>query len=77
MAVNEFNTWLPEVPTAMFQAPEVVHELALVLDQVRVLEPLYATLLGLALIDTVGAAEVTEMVAFCVALPPVPVQVKV
>jgi hypothetical protein len=57
------------------QAPEAVHEVALVADQVSVeLLPL-ATVLGLAAKVSVGAGEVTETVADCVALPPVPVQV--
>jgi hypothetical protein len=57
------------------QAPEAVHEVALVADQVNVeLLPL-VTVLGLAAKVTVGAGEVTETVADCVALPPVPVQV--
>jgi hypothetical protein len=57
------------------QAPEAVHEVALAADQVNVeLAPL-ATVLGLAANATVGAGEVTETVADCVALPPLPVQV--
>jgi hypothetical protein len=52
-----------------------VHEVALAADQVNVeLAPL-ATVLGLAANATVGAGEVTETVADCVALPPLPVQV--
>jgi hypothetical protein len=58
------------------QAPLAVQEVALVAAQVRVeLEPL-ATLLGLAVKVTVGAAESTVTVADCEALPPVPVQVR-
>ena len=59
------------------QAPDAVHEVAFVLDQLRVeLLPL-AMELGLAARLTVGAeaAEVTETVATWVALPPAPVQV--
>ncbi len=59
------------------QAPEAVHEVALVLDHVSVeLAPL-ATVLGLALRLTVGAGGVTDTVADCNALPPAPVQVSV
>ncbi len=59
------------------QAPEAVQEVALVLDHVRVeLAPL-ATVLGLAVKLTVGAADVTVTVADCAALPPAPVQVSV
>ena len=57
------------------QAPEAVHEVALVADQVNVELPPLVTVLGLAAIITVGAGEVTETVADCVALPPVPAQV--
>jgi len=57
------------------QAPEAVHEVALVADQVKVELPPLATVLGLAEKVTVGAGEVTETVVDCVALPPVPVQV--
>jgi len=58
-------------------APEAVHEVALVADQVRVeLLPLI-TELGLALRLIVGAGDFTDTVADCAALPPAPVQVKV
>ena len=57
------------------QAPEVVHEIALVADQVNVELPPLATVLGLAVKVIVGAGEVTETVAGCAALPPLPVQV--
>ncbi len=57
------------------QAPEAVQEVALVADQVNVELAPPATVLGLAAKVIVGAADVTETVADCVALPPVPVQV--
>ncbi len=57
------------------QAPEPVQAVAFLADQVSVeLAPL-ATVLGLAVKVTVGAGEVTDTVADCDALPPVPVQV--
>jgi hypothetical protein len=57
------------------QAPEAAHAVALAADQVSIeLLPL-ATVLGLSARLTVGAGAVTETVADCVALPPVPVQV--
>lgn len=57
------------------QAPDAVQVVAFVADQVSVeLVPL-VTELGAAPIKTVGAAEFTETVADCVALPPGPVQV--
>jgi hypothetical protein len=57
------------------QAPDAVQAVAFVAVQLsEELVPL-ATELGDALIETVGAAELTETVADCVALPPGPVQV--
>jgi hypothetical protein len=59
------------------QAPEAVHEVALVEDQVNVeLLPL-AIVLGLATKLTVGAGADTETVADWAAVPPAPVQVSV
>lgn len=56
------------------QAPEAVHDVALVAVQVSVELPPLATELGLAAKVTVGVGEVTETVADCEALPPLPVQ---
>jgi hypothetical protein len=58
------------------QAPVAVHEVALAADQVNVELPPLATALGLAANVTVGAGEVTETVVDCVALPPLPIQVR-
>jgi hypothetical protein len=59
------------------QEPDAVHVVALVLDQAKVeLDPL-ATEAGLAVRVTVAAGWVIETVADCVALPPLPVQLKV
>jgi hypothetical protein len=66
---DPFAGWLPD------QAPEAVQEVALVDDQLNVDALPLATVLGLAVKLTVGAGEVTETVADCVALPPLPVQV--
>lgn len=52
-----------------------MHEVAFVDDQLNVDAPPLATVLGFVVKLTVGAAPVTETVADCVALPPVPVQV--
>ena len=57
------------------QAPEAVHEVAFVADQVSVELPPLATVLGLADNITTGAGAVTETVVDCVALAPLPVQV--
>ena len=57
-------------------APEATQEVALVADQVSMeLLPL-ATELGAADKVTAGAGVVTETVADCVALPPLPVQLR-
>ena len=59
------------------QAPEAVHAVAFAAFQLSVeLVPL-TRVLGVALMLTVGAVDLTETVADCVALPPAPVQVKV
>ncbi len=65
----------PLTALAPDQAPEAVHEVALVADQVNVELPPLETVLGLAARVTVGAGGVTDTVADCVALPPLPVQV--
>ncbi len=57
------------------QPPEAVQAVAFLDDQLNVAEPPLATVLGLALKLTVGAGEVTVIVADCDALPSVPVQV--
>jgi hypothetical protein len=59
------------------QPPDAAQVVALVADQVSIeLLPL-ATVLGLAARLMVGTGCVTETVADCTALPPVPVQVRV
>jgi hypothetical protein len=58
-------------------APDAVHEVALVADHVNVeLAPL-AIVLGLAAKVMLGAGAVTVTVTDCVAVPPLPVQLKV
>ncbi len=58
------------------QAPEPVHEVALLEDQVNVEAAPLLTVLGAAAKLNVGAAATTDTVADCDALPPVPVQVR-
>jgi hypothetical protein len=59
------------------QAPEAAHEVAFVDDHVNVaLLPLVMAL-GPTLSVTDGAAALTETVADCAALPPLPVHVRV
>jgi hypothetical protein len=65
----------PLVALVPVQAPDAVQVVEFVADQDRV-EPLpLTTVLGLAAKVTAGAGAVTETVADCEALPPVPVQV--
>ena len=66
----------PVAALAPDQAPEATQDVALVADQVNMeLLPL-ATVLGPADRVTVGAGVVTETVADWVALPPLPVQLR-
>jgi hypothetical protein len=69
--------WEPLMPWVPDQPPEAVHEVAFVVDQLKVELPPLAMELGLAARLTVGAGvgEVTETVAAWVALPPAPVHV--
>jgi len=68
---------LPLVALLPDQPPEAVQVVALVEDQVNVELPPLATLVGLALKETVGAGAVTETVADCDAEPPAPLHVRV
>jgi hypothetical protein len=54
-----------------------VHPVALVVDQVNVELPPFATLVGLAPKETLGGAAETVTVVDCVAEPPAPVHVSV
>jgi len=68
----------PLVASAPDQPPEAVQAVALLEDQVNVDVPPLATLVGLALIETVGAGGAeTLTVADCDAEPPAPVHVRV
>ena len=67
----------PAVASEPLQPPEAVQAVALVDDQVNDdVEPLW-TVAGFAVRVTVGAGVVTETVADCAAVPPVPLQVSV
>ncbi|HEY0341241.1 MAG TPA: hypothetical protein VGC34_10575 [Steroidobacteraceae bacterium] len=70
------ETLLPEVACVPDQAPLAVQLVAFVDDHVRALAAPVATVVGLALIETVGA-ETTVTVADCSAVPPGPVQLSV
>jgi hypothetical protein len=68
---------VPLTALAPDQAPEATHEVAFVADHVRVALPPLFIALGPTLSVTVGADALTETVADCAALPPVPVHVRV
>ncbi len=68
---------LPEVNLVPVQAPEAVHEVALVEDQVSVESAPFAIDAGFAVSDTVGTGGATVTNADALALPPAPVQVSV
>jgi hypothetical protein len=77
LAVSAPVDCVPDSALAPDQAPDAVQAVALVADQFSV-EPLpLATVLGLADTLTVGTGWVTDTVADCVPLPPLPVQVRV
>jgi hypothetical protein len=59
------------------QPPLAVHEVALADDHVSVAVPPLAMALGPTLKLKVGAGDLTETVAVCVALPPGPTQFSV
>ena len=65
----------PLIPSLPDQPPEAEQAVALVEDQLKVDALPLAMVLGLAVKLTVGIGVVTETVADCVALPPVPVHV--
>ena len=65
----------PLTALAPDQAPEAVQAVALLADQAKTALLPLAIVLGLAVKLTVGADVLTETIAVCVALPPVPVQV--
>ena len=66
----------PAVASAPLQPPEAAQELALVDDQVSAAVAPLLTVAGFAVRVTVGAGEVTDTVADCAALPPLPVQLR-
>jgi hypothetical protein len=66
---------VPPVAIEPDHPPEAVQDVALVEDQVKVELPPLATLLGLALSNTLGGAADVVTVADCDAEPPAPVHV--
>jgi hypothetical protein len=67
--------WLPLRAFVPDQLPDATHAVALLLLQESTDVPPDATVVGLALSCTDGAALETDTVAACVAVPPAPLQV--
>ena len=67
----------PAVASEPLQPPEAVQAVAFVDDQARDDVAPLLTVVGLAARVSVGAGEVTDTVADCTALPPLPIQVSV
>ena len=67
----------PAVACEPLQPPEAAQAVALVDDQVNADVAPLLTVTGFAARVTVGAGEVTDTVADCTALPPLPLQVSV
>jgi hypothetical protein len=68
---------VPAVASEPLQPPEAVQAVALVDDQVNAAVAPLLTVAGFAVRVTAGAAVVTDTVADCAALPPLPLQVSV
>jgi hypothetical protein len=75
LALSAPVDWEPLVALVPDQAPDAVHEAALVAVQLKVELPPLATVLGFARKLTTGADVLTVTVVDCDALPPLPVQV--
>jgi hypothetical protein len=67
----------PAVASAPLQPPEAEQAVALVADQVSAEVAPLLTVAGLAARVTAGAGVVTDTIADCAALPPLPLQVRV
>jgi hypothetical protein len=77
VAVRAGVDWEPAVASAPLQPPEAVQAVALVDDHVNAEVAPLLMVVGFAVRVTAGAGAVTDTVADCAALPPLPVQVKV
>jgi hypothetical protein len=75
--VSPETLWLPLTPLVPDQPPEAVQLVASALDHVRVELPPLATVAGLAVKDSEGAAAEIEMLTDCMAVPPEPPHVRV
>lgn len=77
VAVSAAVVWEPVVASEPPQPPEAVQAVALVDDHERDEVAPLLTVVGVALKVTAGAGVVTDTVADCEALPPLPLQVNV
>ena len=75
LAVSDPVDCEPLTGLAPDQPPEAEHDVALAAFQVNIALDPDTTVLGAALMLTEGAADLTETVTDCVALPPMPLQV--
>ena len=75
--VNAPVLWVPEVPLAPDQAPDPEQLVAFVVLQVSCDDVPDCTLVGDAVMLTVGAGVVTTSAAVCAMEPPLPVHVRV
>lgn len=77
VAVRPLNAWLPEVALVPLQPSDAVQLVAFVATHDTEVFPPNATELGVTLITTVGATVITITFTVWLAVPPVPVQLKV
>lgn len=77
VAVRAGVAFEPAAASAPLQPPEAVQAVALVDDQVSVEVAPLLTVAGFAVRVTAGAGVLTDTVADCAVLPPVPLQVSV
>ena len=77
VAVRAAVDFVPAVASEPLQPPEAVQAVALVDDQVNADVAPLLTVAGFTVRVTAGAGVVTDTVADCAALPPVPLQVRV
>jgi hypothetical protein len=77
VAVRAAVVWEPAVAFEPLQPPEAVQAVALVDDQVNADVAPLLTVAGFAVRVTAGAGVVTDTIADCAALPPLPLQVSV
>ena len=76
VAVSAAVACVPAVGCVPLQPPEAEHVVALVADQVSADVAPLLTVAGFAARATAGAGVVTDTVADCAALPPLPLQVR-